>query len=149
MYGSYEVLLAEDGWLLINFHNIFFKIDHVTTRVQFGNKIMEYGNVQEKVSDMVQRIYATESILYMLSSNMDRGVMDYQIEAAIAKVMASDNAWHVCDEAIQLHGGMGFMRETGLERVLRDLRIFRIFEGSNPVMKLFVALTGMQVRISI
>jgi very long chain acyl-CoA dehydrogenase len=110
---------------------------------------MEYGNVQEKVSDMVQRIYATESILYMLSSNMDRGVMDYQIEAAIAKVMASDNAWHVCDEAIQLHGGMGFMRETGLERVLRDLRIFRIFEGSNPVMKLFVALTGMQVRISI
>jgi very long chain acyl-CoA dehydrogenase len=55
-----------------------------------------------------------------------------------------ENGWLVCDEAIQLHGGMGFMRECGLERVLRDLRIFRIFEGANDVMRLFVALTGMQ-----
>jgi very long chain acyl-CoA dehydrogenase len=116
--------------------------------VQFGKKIMEYGNVQEKISDMIQRIYATESIVYMLASNMDRGVLDYQLEAAIGKVMASENAWHVCDEAIQLHGGMGFMRETGLERVLRDLRIFRIFEGANDVMRLFVALTGMQVKFN-
>lgn len=134
-------------------------IEHVTTRVQFGKKIMEYGNVQEKVSDMIQRIYATESIVYMLASNMDMNVLDYQLEAAIGKVMASENAWHVCDEAIQLRksfrclnirlqpvsdGGMGFMREAGLERVLRDLRIFRIFEGANDVMRLFVALTGMQ-----
>jgi very long chain acyl-CoA dehydrogenase len=81
----------------------------VTSRVQFGKKIMEYGNVQEKVSDMVQRIYATESIVYMLASNMDRNVLDYQLEAAIGKVVASENAWHVCDEAIQLHGGMGFV----------------------------------------
>jgi len=119
-------------------------IEHVTSRVQFGKKIMEYGNVQEKISDMVQRIYATESIVYMLASNMDKNVLDYQLEAAIGKVIASENAWHVCDEAIQLHGGMGFMRDTGLERVLRDLRIFRIFEGANDVMRLFVALTGMQ-----
>lgn len=98
----------------------------------------------------------------MLASNMDRGIQDYQLEAAIGKVVASvractvvcvmstatklqENAWHVCDEAIQLHGGMGFMKECGLERVLRDLRIFRIFEGANDVMRLFVALTGMQV----
>jgi hypothetical protein len=78
---------------------------------------------------------------------MDRNVLDYQLEAAIGKVVASENAWHVCDEAIQLHGGMGFMKECGLERVLRDLRIFRIFEGANDVMRLFVALTGMQVRL--
>lgn len=70
---------------------------------------MEYGNVQEKVADMIQRIYATESIVYMLASNMDRNVLDYQLEAAIGKVVASENAWYVCDEAIQLHGGMGFV----------------------------------------
>lgn len=46
------------------------------------------------------------------------------------------------DEAIQVMGGMGFMKETGLERVLRDLRIFRIFEGTNDILRLFVALTG-------
>lgn len=58
-----------------------------------------------------------------------------------------ENAWRVCDRAIQLHGGMGFMKECGLERILRDLRIFRIFEGANDVLRLFIALSGIQVRI--
>ncbi|VDM59188.1 unnamed protein product [Angiostrongylus costaricensis] len=134
-------------------------VDHVTQRVQFGQTLQEFFNVQEKLANMVARHYATESIVYLLSSNMDRGIQDYQLEAAIGKVAASvgqfpffrnaieilqENAWWVCDEAIQLHGGMGFMAETGLERVLRDLRIFRIFEGANDVMRLFVALTGAQ-----
>ncbi|KAI1719984.1 acyl-CoA dehydrogenase, middle domain-containing protein [Ditylenchus destructor] len=119
-------------------------IEHINNRVQFGRKIRDFGNVQEKLTDMILRHYVTESIVYMLASNMDAGVQDYQLEAAIGKVVASENAWYVCDEAIQLHGGMGFMRECGLERVLRDLRIFRIFEGANDVMRLFVALTGMQ-----
>ncbi|KAJ1349803.1 hypothetical protein KIN20_005457 [Parelaphostrongylus tenuis] len=119
-------------------------VDHVTQRVQFGQTLQDFFNVQEKLAEMVARHYATESIVYLLSSNMDRGIQDYQLEAAIGKVVASENAWWVCDEAIQLHGGMGFMAETGLERVLRDLRIFRIFEGANDVMRLFVALTGSQ-----
>ncbi|KJH49453.1 acyl-CoA dehydrogenase family member 9 [Dictyocaulus viviparus] len=119
-------------------------VDHITNRVQFGQTLQDFFNVQEKLANMVARHYATESIVYLLSSNMDRGVQDYQLEAAIGKVVASENAWWVCDEAIQLHGGMGFMTETGLERVLRDLRIFRIFEGANDVMRLFVALTGVQ-----
>ncbi|KIH65240.1 member 9, family protein, acyl-CoA dehydrogenase family [Ancylostoma duodenale] len=119
-------------------------VDHITQRVQFGQTLQEFFNVQEKLTNMIARHYATESIVYLLSSNMDRGIQDYQLEAAIGKVAASENAWWVCDEAIQLHGGMGFMTETGLERVMRDLRIFRIFEGANDVMRLFVALTGAQ-----
>lgn len=119
-------------------------IDHVTQRVQFGQTLKEFFNVQEKLANMVARHYASESIVYLLASNMDRGVQDFQLEAAIAKVAVSENAWYVCDEAIQLHGGMGFMKETGLERVMRDLRIFRIFEGANDVMRLFVALSGAQ-----
>lgn len=59
-------------------------------------------------------------------------------------MFASDSAWTVVDEAIQILGGMGFMKATGLERVLRDLRIFRIFEGTNDILRLFVALTGIQ-----
>ncbi|PAV74321.1 hypothetical protein WR25_13830 isoform B [Diploscapter pachys] len=119
-------------------------IEHVTQRTQFGKKLEEFGDVQEKVAMMLARHYATESLVYMLAGNMDSGVMDYQIEAAAAKVFASECAWTVCDDAIQLYGGMGFMRESQLERVLRDLRIFRIFEGANDVMRLFVSLTGMQ-----
>ncbi|KAK0412275.1 hypothetical protein QR680_006126 [Steinernema hermaphroditum] len=125
-------------------HCIQKTVEHITTRTQFGRKLEEFGDVQEKLSDMVLRHYATESIVYMLAANMDRGIQDYQLEAAIGKVMSSENAWIVCDNAIQLHGGMGFMKECGLERVLRDLRIFRIFEGANDVMRLFIGLTGMQ-----
>ncbi|CAP31945.2 Protein CBG13088 [Caenorhabditis briggsae] len=125
-------------------HCIQKTVDHITTRVQFGKKLEEFGNVQEKLVEMISKLYATESIVYMLSSNMDRGIKEYQLEAAIGKVLASESAWLVCDDAIQVHGGMGFMRETGLERVLRDLRIFRIFEGANDVLRLFIALTGAQ-----
>lgn len=57
---------------------------------------------------------------------------------------AAESAWWVCDESIQVLGGMGFMKGTGLERVMRDLRIFRIFEGTNDILRLFVALTGIQ-----
>ena len=66
------------------------------------------------------------------------------MEAAISKVFASDSAWYVTDEAIQVMGGMGYMRASGLEKVMRDLRIFRIFEGTNDILRLFVALTGIQ-----
>ncbi|OZC11910.1 hypothetical protein X798_01091, partial [Onchocerca flexuosa] len=119
-------------------------IEHVSERQQFGRKLKEFGNVQEQLTDMVLRHYATESLLYMLSGSMDEGIMDYELEAAIGKIMASENAWIVCDRAIQLHGGMGYMKECGLERMMRDLRIFRIFEGANDVLRLFIALTGLK-----
>ena len=64
---------------------------------------------------------------------------------ALKKALVQEYATWVCDEAIQILGGMGFMREPGLERFARDLRIFRIFEGTNDILRLFVALTGMQV----
>ncbi|VDK36497.1 unnamed protein product [Anisakis simplex] len=64
-------------------------IEHVTERSQFGKKLKEFGNVQEQLTDMITRHYATESITYMLAANMDKGVLDYQLEAAIGKIMAS------------------------------------------------------------
>ncbi len=62
-----------------------------------------------------------------------------------ALIWPQEAAWEAVDEVIQLYGGMGFMSECGLERVMRDLRIFRIFEGSNDILRLFVSLTGLQV----
>uniref|UniRef100_A0A182MJ79 Very long-chain specific acyl-CoA dehydrogenase, mitochondrial n=1 Tax=Anopheles culicifacies TaxID=139723 RepID=A0A182MJ79_9DIPT len=118
--------------------------EHATNRVQFGRKIETYGGVQEKLARMAMHHYATQSMAYMISGNMDTGSLDYHLEAAISKVFASESAWYVCDEAIQILGGMGFMKDCGLERVMRDLRIFRIFEGTNDILRLFVALTGIQ-----
>ncbi|KAH8332167.1 hypothetical protein KR074_001413 [Drosophila pseudoananassae] len=117
---------------------------HATNRVQFGQHLKNYKGIQDKIAQMNILQYATESMAFAIAQNMDAGSQDYHLEAAISKIYASECAWYVCDEAIQILGGMGYMVETGLERVLRDLRIFRIFEGTNDILRLFVALTGIQ-----
>ncbi|CAG5101934.1 Similar to Acadvl: Very long-chain specific acyl-CoA dehydrogenase [Cotesia congregata] len=91
-------------------------VEFANQRVQFGKTINQYGSIQEKIARMSMHQY----------------------------VFASESAWYVCDEAIQILGGMGYMKDTGLERVMRDVRIFRIFEGTNDILRLFVALTGIQ-----
>uniref|UniRef100_A0A8D3BPB4 Very long-chain specific acyl-CoA dehydrogenase, mitochondrial n=1 Tax=Scophthalmus maximus TaxID=52904 RepID=A0A8D3BPB4_SCOMX len=119
-------------------------VDHAANRTQFGNKIHNYGAIQEKMARMAMMQYVTESMAYMISGNMDSGSTDFHIEAAISKIFASEAAWTVTDECIQVMGGMGFMKDSGVERVMRDLRIFRIFEGTNDILRLFVALNGFQ-----
>lgn len=119
-------------------------VEHANTRSQFGKMLNEYSGIQEKIAQMNMIQYATESMAFNISQNMDSGSQNYHLEAAISKVFASEAAWYVCDESIQILGGMGFMRDTGLERIMRDLRIFRIFEGTNDILRLFVALTGIQ-----
>ncbi|CAH3025325.1 unnamed protein product [Porites evermanni] len=118
--------------------------DHAASRVQFGQKLEEFGVIQEKLARMAMLQYVTESMAYMISANMDQGAIDFQLEAAISKVYASEAAWFVADECIQILGGMGYMKDCGAERVMRDLRIFRIFEGTNDILRLFVSLTGLQ-----
>lgn len=125
-------------------HCIKVATEHANNRVQFGKKIKEYGGIQEKLARMSMLQYATQSMAYTISQNMDAGSQDYHLEAAISKIFASESAWYVCDEAIQILGGMGFMKSAGLEKVMRDLRIFRIFEGTNDILRLFVALSGIQ-----
>merc|ERR1719365_83822 len=118
--------------------------DHATNRVQFGSRIDGYGAIQEKIAQMSITHYATESMAYMVAGTMDAGYKDYHLEAAISKIFASEAAWNVTDEAIQILGGNGYMKALGLEKVMRDLRIFRIFEGTNDILRLFVALVGIQ-----
>ncbi|XP_053666912.1 very long-chain specific acyl-CoA dehydrogenase, mitochondrial-like [Anopheles marshallii] len=125
-------------------HCIRKAAEHATTRVQFGQKIENFGNVQEKLARMAMHQYVSQSMGYMISGNMDAGHTDYHLEAAISKVFASEAAWYVCDEAIQILGGNGFMSASGLEKFLRDIRIYRIFEGANDILRLFVTLTGIQ-----
>ncbi|CAL8072102.1 unnamed protein product [Calicophoron daubneyi] len=117
---------------------------HAVRRKQFGRTLNGFQNVQEKLSTMAVRQYATESMAYMLSGAMDLGAKDYQTEAAISKIYSSESAWYCTDEAIQILGGTGYMRDSNLERILRDLRVYRIFEGANDVLRLFVSLTGLR-----
>lgn len=118
--------------------------EHAAERVQFGRKIKDFELIQSKLATMAADTYAVESMAYLVAGNMDRGASDYHLEAAVSKIFGTEAAWRTCDETIQVLGGLGFMREYPYERMLRDLRIKRIFEGTNDILRLFVALTGMK-----
>ncbi len=112
-------------------------------RVQFGKPISEFGLIKQKVGQMVVDCYATEAAVTMVASLVDGGFQEYQVEAAISKVFASECLWRTADEALQIAAGNGYMCEYPYERTMRDSRINRIFEGTNDVLRLFIALTAM------
>jgi hypothetical protein len=112
-------------------------------REQFGKPIAEYGLMKQKIGHMVVDCYAAESVVGMVASLVDQGYEEYAVEAAISKVFASECLWRTADEGLQIAGGNGFMCEFPYERILRDCRINRIFEGTNDILRLFIALTGM------
>ncbi len=112
-------------------------------REQFGRPISEFGMIQKKLGQMVVECYAAESVVNVVNGLIERGDCDYAVEAAISKIFASEALWLIADEALQIAGGNGYMREYPYERFLRDCRINRIFEGTNEVLRLFVALTAM------
>jgi alkylation response protein AidB-like acyl-CoA dehydrogenase len=112
-------------------------------RVQFGKPIAEFGLIKQKIGHMVVETYAAESAVAMVAGLVDQGYQDYAVEAAISKVFATEALWRTTDEALQIAGGNGYMREYPYERALRDCRIFRIWEGTNDILRLFIALTAM------
>jgi alkylation response protein AidB-like acyl-CoA dehydrogenase len=112
-------------------------------RKQFGKTIAEYGLIRRKIGHMMVDCYAAESVVSVVAGLVDDGFEDYAVEAAISKVYATEALWRTVDEGLQIAGGNGFMCEFPYERMLRDCRINRIFEGTNDILRLFIALNGM------
>ncbi len=113
-------------------------------RKQFGAPIARYGLVREKIAQMTIDCFAAESTVWMLAHYIDSGVEDYATEAAISKVFASDAIQRCGQEALQIAGGNGFMREYPYEQIVRDSRILSIFEGTNEILRLFIGLSGLK-----
>ena len=113
-------------------------------RKQFGRPIAEFELIQKKLAGMALEIYGAESIVYLTTGLVDRGAEDYSLESAICKVKASEAVWRVVNEALQIAGGMGYMQEYPFERYLRDARINLIFEGTNEILRLYTALSGLE-----
>ncbi len=114
---------------------------HARERRQFGRPLAEFALIRGKLARMVVDCYAAESAVNLTAGLLDRGFEDIAVEAAIAKVIATEALWRTADEALQLAGGGGYMRALPYERALRDSRINRIFDGTNDVLRLFIALT--------
>ncbi len=112
-------------------------------RRQFGRPIASFGLVKQKLGEMVVNAYAAEAVVGLVAGLADQGYEDYAVEAAISKVFATEALWRTADEALQIAGGNGYMREFPYERVVRDARINRIFEGTNEILRLFIALTAL------
>ncbi|XP_030633482.1 complex I assembly factor ACAD9, mitochondrial [Chanos chanos] len=119
--------------------------DYAATRKQFNKRLSEFGMIQEKFAVMAQNAFVMESLSYLTAGMMDRpGLPDCSLEAAIVKVFSSEGGWVCVSEALQILGGLGYTKNYPYERYLRDCRILLIFEGTNEILRMFIALTGMQ-----
>ncbi|XP_058844441.1 complex I assembly factor ACAD9, mitochondrial-like [Acipenser ruthenus] len=119
--------------------------EYAGTRKQFNKSLAEFGMIQEKFALMAQKAYVMESMAYLTAGMMDRpGVPDCSVEAAMVKIFSSEGAWVCVSEALQVLGGLGYIKDYPYERYLRDCRILPIFEGTNEILRVYVALTGMQ-----
>ncbi|CAN5900225.1 acyl-CoA dehydrogenase family protein [soil metagenome] len=125
-------------------HLLGLATEHVTTRHQFGLPLADFEMVQEKLGWMVSYLFGLESMCYLTTGMVDRGVEDYAIESAMAKVAGTEFLWYAANRVFQLGGGRAYMRDQPFEKMLRDIRIFPIFEGANDVLRAFIALTGLK-----
>jgi acyl-CoA dehydrogenase family member 9 len=119
-------------------------IDHVKERRQFGRPLADFELVQDKIGWMVTYLFGLESMCYLTCGLVDAGVPDYSLESAVCKVSGTEFLWYAANRALQLAGGEGYMRDRPYEKVLRDTRIYPIFEGANDVLRAFITLGGFK-----
>ena len=108
-------------------------------RKQFGKPIASFQALQFKLADMATELVAARQMVRLAASKLDAGARDASTYCAMAKRFATDAGFNVCNEALQLHGGYGYIREYPLERLMRDARVHQILEGTNEIMRVIIA----------
>ena len=114
-------------------------VNYVNEREQFGKKIQEFQALQFKLADMATDLEASRLILRDAAQKVDENAPDKTKAAAMAKRFVTDACFNVVNEALQIHGGYGYLKDYPLERNLRDLRVHQILEGTNEIMRVIIA----------
>ena len=112
--------------------------NYMNQREQFGKKISEFQTMQFKIADMVTELIAARTMTRLAASKVDKKDSEATIYSAMAKRFATDVGFNVCNEALQIFGGYGYIQEYPLERYVRDVRVHQILEGTNEIMKMII-----------
>ncbi len=112
---------------------------YVRERRAFGQEIARFQATQFRLADMVTELEAARTLMWRACAKLDAGAPDATAFCAMAKRFATDTGFRVADEALQLLGGYGYLADYGIEKIVRDLRVHRILEGTNEVMRLIIA----------
>ncbi|MGR5353435.1 acyl-CoA dehydrogenase family protein [Vibrio sp. DNB22_19_2] len=112
---------------------------YMQERKQFGKPLAQFQALQFKLADMVTELVAARQLVRYAASKLDRGDPDATTYCAMAKRFATDVGFQVCDQALQLYGGYGYIKEYPMERYFRDVRVHQILEGTNEIMRLIIA----------
>ena len=113
--------------------------EHLTTRKQFGRPLSDFQALQFKLADMATDLEAARLMVRRAAAAMDAGDPNATKYCAMAKRFATDAGFEVANQALQLHGGYGYLRDYPLERIVRDLRVHQILEGTNEIMRVIIA----------
>jgi alkylation response protein AidB-like acyl-CoA dehydrogenase len=116
-----------------------FAVEYAKQRVQFGKPIWDNQAIQFMLADMDIQVEAARQLIYHVGELMDAGTPRFSRESAIAKTYASDAAISVTNDAIQVLGGYGYMKEFPVERMMRDAKITQIYEGTNQIQRMVIA----------
>ena len=117
---------------------------YMQDRRQFGRPLADFQALQFKLADMATELVAARQMVRLAASKLDAGHADASVYCAMAKRFATDIGFEVCNQALQIHGGYGYIREYPLERLLRDARVHQILEGTNEIMRVIVARRMLQ-----
>ncbi len=112
---------------------------YMSERRQFGKTLAEFQALQFKVADMATELEAARLMIYRAAAALDAGADNATQAAAMAKRYATDAGFAIVNEALQLHGGYGYLRDYEIERFLRDVRVHQILEGTNEIMRVIIA----------
>jgi hypothetical protein len=113
--------------------------EHMTVRSQFGKALAEFQALQFRLADMATELDAARLMVYRGAMSLDAADPDATLHCAMAKRFATDAGFRICNEALQLHGGYGYLKDFPIERMLRDVRVHQILEGTNEIMRVIIA----------
>lgn len=112
---------------------------HLADREAFGTRLLDAQALRFRLADMATELAAARALVQQAAQALDRGDPQAPYLCAMAKRFATDTGFSVADRALQLHGGYGYLSEYGIEKIVRDLRVHQILEGSNEIMRVIVA----------